>query len=60
MDHLTVVTAAGKCLVVSHDGQRKQQIVRRSKVTTSTGTQSPHPRPKRQQLFLTLAGPTAK
>lgn len=60
MDYLTVVTAAGKSLIVSRDGLRKLQIVRRVKISTTTGTQSPHPRPRRQQLFLSLAGPHVK
>jgi hypothetical protein len=60
MDYFLVVTAAGKSHFVSNDVRSRKQIVRSEKVVTSTGMQSPHTRHKRQQLFLTLAGPLAK
>ena len=56
MDYLMVVTAAGKSQFVVVDSRSRKQIVRREKVATTTGTESPHPQPKRQHLFLTLAG----
>jgi hypothetical protein len=60
MDYLMVVTAAGKSLVISSDSRGRKQIVRRDKIVTTTGTQTPHPRFKRQHLFLTLAGPPVR
>ena len=60
MDHLTVVTAAGKSHFVSYDSQNRKQIVRREKHVTSTGSLLPHLHRKRQQLFLTLAAPLSK
>ncbi|MFO1475262.1 MAG: hypothetical protein U1F98_01260 [Verrucomicrobiota bacterium] len=54
------VTAAGKCHFVVCGGQNGNRVVRRERITTSTGTQSLHPQQKRQHLFLTLAAPPAK
>jgi hypothetical protein len=59
MDYLTVVTAAGKAHFVWNDGRGQKQIVKSEKIVTSTGPQFPHQH-KRQQLFLSLAGPVAK
>jgi hypothetical protein len=60
MDHLSIVTAAKKTYFVVRDSQGKMQIVRRERIVTSTGTQLPHPRMKRQQLYLSLAAPPAR
>ncbi len=60
MDYLISVTAAGKSFLVISDSHGRQQIVRREKIATTTGTQAPHPQQKRQHLFLTLAAPSAK
>jgi hypothetical protein len=60
MDYLVVVTVAGKLFSVSSDSRGRKQIVSREKIVTTTGTQSPYPQPKRQHLFLSLAGPRAK
>jgi hypothetical protein len=60
MDYLTVVTAAGKSYFVSCDSRSRSQIVRREKIVTTTGHQTMHPQPKRQHLFLSLAGPLVK
>jgi hypothetical protein len=57
MDHLMVVTVAGKLFLVLSDSRGRQRIVSREKIVTATGTESPHPQPKRQHLFLSLAGP---
>jgi len=59
MDHLMIVMAAGKTLIVSSDS-RGSQIVGCHKLVTRTGVQQTAARPKRQQLFLTLAGPLEK
>jgi hypothetical protein len=59
MDHLTIVMAAGKTLIVSSDNRGKQ-IVGCQKLVTRTGVQQPVARPRRQQLFLTLAAPLEK
>ncbi len=59
MDYVTVVTAAGQVHFVSGDN-RRNQTVRREKIVTRTGMQWPHARHKRQQLYLTLAGPLPK
>ena len=59
MDYLMVVTAAGKAHFVSNDSRRGKQIVKSDKIVTATGTQFPHQH-KRQQLFLSLAGPVVK
>jgi hypothetical protein len=60
MDHLMIVTVAGKSLCVTIDNRGRRLIVRRDKVVTTTGTQSPYPLPRRQHLFLTLAGPPVR
>jgi hypothetical protein len=60
MDYLMVVTAAGKSHLVLSDNRSRMQIVRRDKIVTTTGTQSPHPQHKRQHFFLSLAGPPAR
>jgi hypothetical protein len=59
MDHLMIVMAAGKTLIVSSDRQGKR-IVGCQKLATRTGVQQAAARPKRQQLFLTHAGPHEK
>jgi hypothetical protein len=59
MDHVTTMTVAGKSFYVLSDGRNRKQIVKREKITTSTGAQTPDSQNKRQQLFLTLA-PLAK
>lgn len=56
MDHVTTMTVAGKSFFVSSDGQSRKRIVRREKVVTSTGSQTPPSQNKRQQFYLTLAG----
>jgi hypothetical protein len=60
MDYLMVVTVAGKSFSVLSDSRGRRQIVRREKIVTSTGTESPYPHPKRQHLFLSLAGPPVR
>jgi hypothetical protein len=55
MDHLMIVMAAGKTLIVS-----SKQVVGCQKLVTRTGAQQAAARPKRQQLFLTHAGPQEK
>jgi hypothetical protein len=60
MDYLTIVITAGKVNFVSPDIQKSPQIVRRERIVTFTGSQSPECRQKCQQLFLTLASPLSK
>jgi len=59
MAHLIVVTAAGKCLLISGDDNRGRKIVGCKKIVTRTGVHLPA-QPKRQQLFLTLDSPLEK
>ena len=59
MDHLMIVMAAGKTLIVSSD-KEGNQIVGCKKLVTRTGVQQPAAKPKRQQLFLTHAAPLEK
>jgi hypothetical protein len=59
MDYLTVVIVSGKALYINDDNRSRKQVVRRERVVTSTGAQSQACR-KRQHLFLTLAGASAK
>ena len=59
MDYSMVVTAAGKSLFVEGDIRRKR-IVRSEKVTTTTGTQTPYPKARRQHFYLSLAVPSMK
>ena len=59
MDHLMIVTAAGKSLVVSSD-ERGNQIVGCKKLVTRTGVQQPATKPKRLQLYFTHATPLEK
>jgi hypothetical protein len=59
MDHLMIVMAAGKSLVISSD-ERGNQIVGCKKLVTRTGVQQPATKPKRQQLYFTHATPTEK
>jgi hypothetical protein len=59
MDHLMIVMAAGKTLIVSSDGRGKH-VVGCQKLVTRTGALQVAARPKRQQLFLTHAGPQEK
>ena len=56
MDYVMTMTVAGKSFYVSSDGQGRRQIVRREKILTTTGSQTPQTQSKRQQLYLTLAG----
>jgi hypothetical protein len=60
MDYIMIVTVSGKSYVVLSDSRSRRQIVRRDKIVTTTGTQSSYPQPKRQHLFLSLAGPPPK
>ena len=50
------MTVAGKSFYVLSDARSRQQIVRREKIVTSTGSQTSTNQNKRQQLYLTLAG----
>ena len=59
MDHLMIVMAAGKSLVVSSD-ERGNQIVGCKKLVTRTGVQQPATKPKRLQLYFTHATPLEK
>ena len=59
MDHLMIVMAAGKTLVVSSDA-RGNEVVGCKKLVTRTGVQQPATKPKRQQLYFTHATPLEK
>ena len=59
MDHLMIVMAAGKTLIVSSDG-RGNEVVGCKKLVTRTGVQQPATKPKRQQLYFTHATPLEK
>jgi hypothetical protein len=59
MDHLMIVMAAGKTLIVSSDS-RGIEIVGCKKLVTRTGVQQPATKPKRQQLYFTHATPLQK
>lgn len=59
MDHLTIVMAAGKALIVSSNG-RGNEVVGCKKLVTRTGVQQPATKPKGQQLFFTHAAPIKK
>jgi hypothetical protein len=59
MDHLMIVTAAGKSLIVSSD-TRGNQVVGCKKLVTRTVVQQPATKPKRQQLYFTHAAPLEK
>jgi hypothetical protein len=59
MDHLMIVMAAGKTLIVSSDG-RGTEVVGCKKLVTRTGAQQPASKPKRQQLYFTHAAPLEK
>lgn len=54
-----IVMAAGKTLIVAGDSRGKQ-VIGCQKLVTRTGAQQVAARPKRQQLFLTHAGPQEK
>ena len=54
-----IVMAAGKTLIVSSDGRGKH-VVGCQKLVTRTGALQVAARPKRQQLYLTHAGPHEK
>ena len=56
MDYVMTMTVAGKSFYVTSDGQSRKKIVRREKIMTSTGSQTPQSQNKRQHLYLTLAG----
>jgi len=59
MDHLTIVMAAGKSLIVSND-ERGIEVVGCKKLVTRTGVQQAATKPKRQQLYFTHAAPLEK
>jgi hypothetical protein len=59
MDHLMIVMAAGKSLIVSND-DRGTQVVGCKKLVTRTGVQQPATKPKRQQLYFTHVAPLEK
>jgi hypothetical protein len=59
MDHLMIVMAAGKTLIVSSDA-RGTEVVGCKKLVTRTGVQQPATKPKRQQLYFTHATPLEK
>jgi hypothetical protein len=59
MDHLMIVMAAGKTLIVSSDG-RANQVIGCKKLVTRTGVQQPATKPKRQNLYFTHAAPLEK
>jgi len=61
MDDLTIVITAGKTLVVSTEHQNgTKHVVACQKLVTRTGVQQQTVQTKRQQFFLTLAGPLEK
>jgi hypothetical protein len=60
VDYLAVVTSTGKSLFLSDDSRCRSQIVKQEKIVTTTGAHLPHVQLKRQQFFLTLAGPLVK
>jgi hypothetical protein len=60
MDYVMTMTVAGKSFYVSSDSGKRKQIVRREKIMTTTGMQTPQYQNRRQQLYLTLAAPLAK
>jgi hypothetical protein len=59
MDHLTIVMAAGKTLIISSDG-RSNEVVGCKKLVTRTSAQQQTTKPKRQQLYFTHAAPLEK
>ena len=59
MDHLTIVMAAGKTLIVS-SGRRGAEVIGCHKLVTRTAVEQPTTRPKRQQLYFTHAAPLEK
>jgi len=59
MDHLTIVMAAGKTLIVS-SGRRGPEVIGCHKLATRTAVEQPTTRPKRQQLYFTHATPLEK
>jgi hypothetical protein len=54
------MTVAGKSFHVLSDGRNRKHIVRREKIVTTTGAQTPHNQNRCQQLYLTLANPLAR
>ena len=56
MDYVTTMTVAGKSFYVMSDGPGRKKIVRREKIMTTTGSQTPAAQNKRQHLYLTMAG----
>jgi hypothetical protein len=60
MDHLTVVTSVGKSVYLAPDNRSRLKIVKRERIVTTTGVQLSRGQHKRQQLYLTLAGPLVK
>lgn len=59
MDHLTIVMAGGKTLIVSSNG-RGNEVVGSKKLATRTAVQQSATKPKGQQLFFTHAAPLKK
>jgi len=59
MDHLMIVMAAGKSLIISSD-KRGVEVVGCKKLVTRTGVQQAATRPKRQLLYFTHAAPLEK
>jgi hypothetical protein len=57
MDHLTVVTVAGKSIVIATDKFGRTRIVKVEKILTATGAQWANSQDQQQFLFLTLASP---
>jgi hypothetical protein len=60
MDYITTMTVAGKSFYVLSDSRNRKQIVRREKIVTTTGAQTPHYQNRCQQLYLTLANPLGR
>jgi len=61
MDDLTIIIAAGKALVVSSEHRKgAKEVIACQKLVTRSGVQQQAAQPKRQQFFLTLAGPLEK
>jgi hypothetical protein len=56
MDYVTTMTVAGKSFCFLSDGQGRKKIVKREKIVTTTGSQTPQSQSKRQHFYLTLAG----
>ena len=59
MDHLTIVMAAGKTLIIS-SGDQGIDVIGCRKLVTRTAVEQPAIRPKRQQLYFTHVKPLEK